>query len=342
MVSVNSPVFQAASSPDISDYSDVYESTSDDRSTLGSAASSPDILEYSDEYESVSDDRSTLSSAASSPDVSEYSNGCDSVFNDRPTLTPDLLLDILSYLSSPDSDFGDNDSEDNTSGTDGASDADDERSSCDGDLSGINGSPRFPHEGKIVFEGNIWNEIAEADDGINEVNEGFSALLERERIRLEEEHRRRDWLVSAEPNQDRETHDNSNAAGGLGSASVHGMEGVEGTLVEEPPPCEYEDMDSLVGYPDLGSPMSLDFTGTRTPLSPMDTSYLGTPANPFCNRQASSAQPGISYPDPTQSPAPMAEFSARDTLHTRTHPELVLRHSPPDCRHHPYKRTRNT
>ncbi|KAG8732657.1 hypothetical protein FRC10_000777 [Ceratobasidium sp. 414] len=148
--------------------------------------------------------------AASPPDISEYSDGYESTSDDdRPTLNPDVLLDILSCLSSPDCGF--RESEDDTSGieSDGASDADDERSSSDGYQSpfGINGSPRLSHEGKVIFEGNIWNEIAEADDGINEVNNGFCALIEQERIRLEEEYRCRDWLAGNEAHQDGETHE---------------------------------------------------------------------------------------------------------------------------------------
>ncbi|KAG8716800.1 hypothetical protein FRC08_008779 [Ceratobasidium sp. 394] len=156
--------------------------------------------------------------------------------DNRPILTPSALLDLLSYLSSCDSDS--EGPEDRTSGTEGtesggASDADDERSPSDGRQSptGINGSPRFPYESKIIFEGNIWNEIAEADDGIDEViNSGFCALTERERIRLEQEYRRRDWLVGDEVHQDEEIQ-NSNDVD-----HPDEMDGVTETLFEESPP----------------------------------------------------------------------------------------------------------
>ncbi|KAG8789103.1 hypothetical protein FRC12_013879 [Ceratobasidium sp. 428] len=204
--------------------------------------------------------------------------------------------------------------------------ADDEESSSDGSESGVNGSPRLFYRGSLSFEGNIWNHMAEADDGISEVNEGFHMRLIVSDLR---------WSI----------------AGLL----KHGLRGRLGQIVSllgyhtiielrrkitsypnsphsdraeavDPPETPLDESEGeeiqIDNYLDIGSPMSLDLcTDDSDPGSSLIQSSSEVSYYP-------ATFPDLAFTSPPQNPS-----------RTRASPEFPHRYRLPSSRHHPYART---
>ncbi|KAG9098833.1 hypothetical protein FS749_002816 [Ceratobasidium sp. UAMH 11750] len=300
------------------------------------AASPPSIpSELSDVDESMSDVLFAILSRSSTPDSSVDSNGSDSSSDEFEQVASRSASSVSTERSLDDMD------------------ADDEQSSCDGCESSVDGSPRLPYHGNLTFEGNIWNEIAEDDDGVAEVNEGFRMLLEKERIRMEVEYRRRIQTRTSEEFKRKCTRLEVQYSGKIETRrtveeSIHDnnthvptphsdADKVTKAPAEElpPSPSEWEGEEIATDDIDIGSPMSLDyFTDIPEPSSRFDN---------FASYNTNTPYQGLSqfrsYPPPRQTSSLSSDLHVQNPPHARTTPQLPLRYSLPSSRHHPYKRT---
>ncbi|KAG8711538.1 hypothetical protein FRC09_020541 [Ceratobasidium sp. 395] len=150
------PIFSANNS------SFSYEHISAPTSQAASFPSSPsELVDVDEPMSDVHPDISLHSSSSDSAIETESSDDeSDSIIVDGGKHASDGHASITASVVSTDESL------------DGTN-ADDEESSSDGSESGLNGSPRLFYRGSLTFEGNDWNHMAEADDGISEVTEGF-------------------------------------------------------------------------------------------------------------------------------------------------------------------------
>ncbi|KAG8791221.1 hypothetical protein FRC12_009843 [Ceratobasidium sp. 428] len=236
-----------------------YEHIAEIASQTASPPSSPSKLTDADE--SMSDLMSAIlrssSPEYSTTDSEESESDSDYVFEEHEDHAS-VIESIASIVENPDS----------------TTNADNNEPSSDGFESGFNGSPSPPYRDSFAFEGNIWTDIAESDNGVAEVNEGFRVIFEQERIKLEvnfrrdtkmrtNEESRRDpirleviyhcsagaQVCERSNNRDKDEH----------TVSHSNTQDVIIRPGEELPSSELNQQEGQVDSPDIGSPMSLDY-----------------------------------------------------------------------------------